>query len=397
MFLTNEGQMKHSWTMVFGTVLLWTAAAAAQLGLPRPVAHVAHDQTATPVAYVYVSTTPANSSNYEVAGYAAAADGKLTAIDGSPFTENVTDLVTNAKHLFGSNQNGIDIDAYSIASDGAIEYASATDIVQGKNCDTALTLFLDRTGASLYNLDYDGNECANTTYQSFAINPSTGKLTILDEAGASPELVTALSFIANNHFGYGSSCYHFNPLIYGFARTRNGALKQLSGNPAMPTAPANENYCPTGAAADAANHVAIAVQPMEGYGATAGSYQLATYTTNASGLLTTTSTYTNMPSVLVGNVTDLEASPAGNLLAVAGTSGLQIFRFNGASPIAKVTGLLANVEIDHVAWDKNNHLFAIGQTAGKMYVFTVTPAAATEVLGSPYAVSSPSSVAVHPL
>jgi hypothetical protein len=82
---------------------------------------------------------------------------------------------------------------------------------------------------------------------------------------------------------------------------------------------------------------------------------------------------------------------------VAGTSGLQIFRFNGASPIAKVTGLLANVEIDHVAWDKNNHLFAIGQTAGKMYVFTVTPAAATEVLGSPYAVSSPSSVAVHPL
>ena len=82
---------------------------------------------------------------------------------------------------------------------------------------------------------------------------------------------------------------------------------------------------------------------------------------------------------------------------MAGTSGLQIFRFNGASPIAKVTGLLANVEIDHVAWDKNNHLFAIGQTAGKMYVFTVTPTAATEVSGSPYAVSSPTSVAVHPL
>jgi 6-phosphogluconolactonase (cycloisomerase 2 family) len=382
--------------MFFGTALLCTAAAA-QLGLPRPVAPLARDHAATPVAYVYVSSTPANSSNYEVASYGVAADGKLTAISGSPFTEDVTGLATNRKLLFGSNQNGIDIDAYTVESNGALEYASATDIVQGKNCDTALTLFLDRTGASLYNLDYDGNECANTTYQSFAINPSTGKLTFLDEAGASPELVTALSFIGNNQFGYGSSCYHFNPLIYGFARASNGALKQLSSSPAMPTAPANENYCPTGAAADAANHVAIAMQPMEGYGTTAGAWQLATYTANASGLLTTTSNYANMPSVLVGTVLDIEASPAGNLLAVAGTSGLQIFRFNGARPITKETGLLTNVEIDHVAWDKNNHLFAIGQTAGKMYAFTVTPKNATEVSGSPYAVSSPSSVAVHPL
>lgn len=382
--------------MMVAAALLSTAAAA-QVGVARPVIAT---ENATAVesngAHVYVSITPKDSSNYEVAAYTAGANGQLTPVAGSPFGEDITYLTTNGKRLFGANRNGVDIDAYTIESDGALTYAAATDIVQGKNCDTALSLFVDRSGESLYNLDYDGNECANTTYQSFAIVPTNGRLTIVNEAGASPELATPLAFVANNEFGYGSSCYHFMPLIYGFARSSNGALTEMSNHPALPAAPANENYCPFGAAADGANHVAIAVQPMAGYGATAGAFQLATYTASASGALTTASTHANMPAVSVGTVTSLAISPAGNLLAVAGTNGVQVFHFNGANPVTKYTGVLAAGEIDALAWDKSNHLYAVGQASGKLYVFTVTATGASEVAGSPYSVSSPSSLVVVP-
>ena len=60
---------------------------------------------------------------------------------------------------------------------------------------------------------------------------------------------------------------------------------------------------------------------------------MATYTADSAGNLTTNSTYSNMPSVLVGAVVDYWMSPSGKYLAVGGTSGLQIFHFNGANPI----------------------------------------------------------------
>jgi hypothetical protein len=387
--------MRRSSGVICLSAMLCTATAWAQLGIGRPQPHVGPPLTSPPVTFIYVANTPSNSSNYEIRGYAADANGQLTAISGSPFQEDVTDLTGNGKHLFGSNRNGIDIDAYTIESNGALRYAAATDIVQGKNCDTASVLFLDRTGTSLYNLDYDGNDCANTTYQAFAVNQTTAKPTYLNEAGDTPELTSALSFVGSNQFGYVASCYHFLPMIAGFVRASNGGLKKLSTAPAPPVAPANENYCPNLTATDQTNHVAIAMQPMEGYGMTAGPYQLATYTASSTGALTTESTSANMPSVLVGNLTAMSMAPSGKLLAVAGTSGMQVFHFNGANPITKDTGLLASAEIDEIAWDNDNHLYALSRTAGKLFVFTVTATGESEAPGSPYAVVNPSSLAVE--
>jgi hypothetical protein len=102
-----------------------------------------------------------------------------------------------------------------------------------------------------------------------------------------------------------------------------------------------------------------------------------------------------MPAVLVGNLTAMSMAPSGKLLAVAGTSGVQVFHFNGANPISKDTGLLASGEIDAIAWDSDNHLYAVSRTAGKLYVFTVTPTGESEAPGSPYAVVNPSSLAVE--
>lgn len=75
---------------------------------------------------------------------------------------------------------------------------------------------------------------------------------------------------------------------------------------------------------------------------------------------------------------------------MAGTTGLQVFHFNGSNPIKPCTGLLTKNEIDQVFWDNAHHLYAISSTAGKLYGFTVTPTPYTQAAGSPYVIKSPS-------
>lgn len=383
-------------SMALSTALAQAGSAQNQNQFRNRVGAVATNNQ-SPVAYVYVSSRPANAGANEVVAWAAAQNGTLTPVTGSPFQENINSLALNGKYLFGTDGNGIDIDAYTIEQNGALAYATQTSVVQGQNCDAPVTIFLDHTGQSLYNVDLYGNDCANSTYQSFAVNSNTGGLTFLNYAGASPEYNGVLKFIGNNQFAYASSCYHFNPLVYGVQRASNGALTLLSGTQPFPTAPSGEGWCPNGAAADPTNHVAVPMYPATGPGDQGGPYQLAVYTANASGNLTTTSTYQNMPSVAVGSVTDISSSPSGELVAVAGTGGLQVFHFNGANPITKYTGLLTNVEVDHIYWDSANHLYGISYSGQKLFVFTVTPTAYSQASGSPYAVSTPQNLIVQPL
>lgn len=350
----------------------------------------------TPVAYVYVSNLLGNGDTAQVNAFAAAKNGKLTPVDGSPFPDNVTYMAVNGLYLFGSVAFGTDIAAYSIQSDGSLTYAATTSVLQPGNCDNAGALFLDHTGASLYNFDYDGNECANNTYQSFAIQKNTGQLTFLGYAGGSENLNGILSFTGNNQFAYISDCYHFGASISGFQRNSDGTLTMLNLNAPYPTAQAGQGWCPYLAAADPTNHLAIPMQPYEGYGAPAGPYQLATYTVDRSGNLTTTSTYANMPAVSVGDVNDVNMAPSGKLLAVGGANGLQVFNFNGAKPITAYTGLLTTDPIDQFFWDNNNNLYAISRSAGKLHVFKVTPKKYKEAPGSPYAISGAQSIIVQP-
>jgi hypothetical protein len=164
----------------------------------------------------------------------------------------------------------------------------------------------------------------------------------------------------------------------------------------MPSAPSGDFYCPYLAAADPTNHVAIPVQPYTGNWGIAGPYQLATYTANAAGDLSTTSTYSNMPKVAVGSVNDVGMAPSGKLLAVAGTSGLQVFHFNGANPITHYTGLLTTSSVDQMFWDNANHLYAISRAAGKLYVFTVTATGFSQAPGSPHTIAHPEFIIVLP-
>jgi hypothetical protein len=127
------------------------------------------------------------------------------------------------------------------------------------------------------------------------------------------------------------------------------------------------------------------------------SVKVATYTAESDGSLTTNSTWENMPSALVGTtVYDCWMSPSGKYLAVGGTSGLQLFHFNGGNPITKFTGLITGDSINQLFWDNSNHLYAISAKSGKLFVFTVTSTGATQAPGSPHSIANPANLIVLP-
>jgi len=122
--------------------------------------------------------------------------------------------------------------------------------------------------------------------------------------------------------------------------------------------------------------------------------QLATYMADSSGNLTTKSTRFNMPKTAMAILTDIAMSPSGRLLAVAGTTGLQVFHFNGSKPITHYTGLLATDQVDQLFWDNDNHLYATSQSAGKLFVFTITPTSVSQAPGSPHRITKPQNIVV---
>jgi hypothetical protein len=101
----------------------------------------------------------------------------------------------------------------------------------------------------------------------------------------------------------------------------------------------------------------------------------------------------------------LNMSPSGQLLAVGGNApdggtempGLEIFHFNGANPITPYSGVLTTAPIDQIHWDNNNHVYALSNSTGKLYAYTVTPTSITTVPGSPFTIAStPNSLVVAP-
>jgi hypothetical protein len=162
--------------------------------------------------------------------------------------------------------------------------------------------------------------------------------------------------------------------------------------------------------ADPANHLAVFQMQEQGLPYGPFTYpQLASYTFDSSGNLTTTSTYRNMPAPQVYPAV-MNMSPSGKLLAVAsptsysgckcgsaswGTAGLQVFHFNGAKPITRYTTTLTKAPIDSVRWDHANHLYALSYSTNKLYVYTITPTSVTQAPGSPYTINRPTALVVR--
>src|ERR1700738_4508059 len=124
-----------------GTVAC-AAAAFAQPGLAQT------GPARGPVAYVYVASTPPRSGVNEILAYAAAPDGKLTPVPGSPFPDAVGSMAVNGLFLMAASQTNPDINAYRIEPDGALTFAAATDYSKPNNgCGGGGKVYFDHTGA----------------------------------------------------------------------------------------------------------------------------------------------------------------------------------------------------------------------------------------------------------
>jgi hypothetical protein len=314
--------------------------------------------------------------------------------------ENVGDMVVNGTYLMATS--GTNINSYRIADNGSLTYAVSTDYQQVQpGCGGANQLSFDHTGQSLYITEYDV-DCSNNGLTNWAVDNATGGLNYLGLTDTGNWNTNTPSFIGNNQFAYtayNDSCMYYS--MNGFQRGANGMLTEFVGAANSPAPPAGVSaYIPYLGAADPTNHVAFAEYPANPPGCASGPVQLATYTSNADGSLTTTNTWANMPSTDIQSVYDMKMAPSGKLLAVGGQEGLQVFHFNGANPITSYTGLLTTDPISQMFWDNDNHLYAITRvydgSAGNLHVFTITPRGYREAPGSPYTISGPQYVIVQP-
>lgn len=380
--------------LVLGVSLCAYSASFAQGTLKQETKHQKNSQD--PVAYVYVSSSPSSSYN-EVEAYSANAAGELTTISGSPFDASVTSMAVNGKYLFGTGTNSMSVDSYLIEDDGALTYTASTNAVK-KNydgCGYSGPLFLDHTGASVYDFELYG-DCANNFIDSFTVKKASGQLQYLGGANGGAWLENPAVFIGNNVYAYSASCLSdMYWAIFGFKRASDGMLSQINSTAPLPKPKEGDFYCPSLAAADPTNHVAITMQSVNGEEFNPdGLPQIASYTADSAGNLSTTNTNEDMPTTEVVNVTDIKMAPSGELLAVAGAGGLQIFHFNGSKPVKHYTGLLTTDPVNQAFWDNDNHLYAIG--AGKLFVFTITPTSYKEAAGSPYSIINPQGITVQP-
>jgi hypothetical protein len=298
--------------------------------------------------------------------------------------------MANTSHwLFVSD--GVYIYSFSIASTGALKQSSSVNAAQyyGFPGTAGANLVLDHTGSTLYALADDG--LGDNEFQFFTKNSATGALTYFGSTGVGISY-GELAFSGNNLYAYGFGCFQDSSHSYGFSRGSDGTLTKLNLNVPIPTYP-NGSYCLDTAAADPANNMAVAMY-LETSGPPSPPAWLAVYTADGSGNLTTNSTYQNMPTAAVGWLNDIVASPSGNLLAVAGSGGLQVFHFNGSNPITAYTGLLATHNITQIFWDAHNHLYGLSPSSGRLYVFTVTSTGYKQAPGSPHSITNPKAITV---
>ncbi|HWE83296.1 MAG TPA: hypothetical protein VG267_00025 [Terracidiphilus sp.] len=352
--------------------------------------------TSSPAAYVYVQTSSG------VVGYSAASNGTLTKITGSPF-KTAGLLAGSTGYAFYSV--GTDwIHTYKVAANGAIgaqESQINTQNYSGADCGQALggaAGVLDHSGKYFYNLLNNYGNCA--AYQTYTIGKN-GMLTfnnwtqISQESGGGSTIPTILG---NESFAYAIAYFTHQANIIGFAREKAGDLQAIKF---LETDPANSdtNWTPSVVTADPTNHLAAILLAND-----SNPGQLASFTVDTHGNITSTNTSANMPFANFAP-TNLAMSPSGLLLAVCGDEppvyglgdGLQIFHFNGANPMTPYSGSLTKVAIDAIKWDTSNHVYAISYSTNQIFVFTVTPTSISAAPGSPYTIAAPTALFVKAL
>ncbi len=354
-------------------------------------------------AYVYVARPT------HLDAFAASADGKLTPVPGSPFANlTLSEIVVSNQYLVAVDDNGVDLHTFAIASDGAVKEVSTLSVAKylPGNCATGYygsPLTNNITGADVYfvatDCDYNGH------LLSFRVEADG----VLQFLGASNYVLpvetiqfTPPTFISNDKFAYQAGCSYTTGVqeqqLTTYRRSSSGLLEFVgeSGSP-IPVTPSSTGgtYCPI-AAAHSSDHLALALADLDSTSNYTGNTVLATYTASANGDLTTKSTYQNMPVVPdFYIVAAISISPSGKYLALAG-DGVQIYHFDGSSPITHLAAVLPDEYFDQVAWDNKDNVYAHDAQNGYVRVYNVSSTKMKEAPGSPYSIPESTAVVVVP-
>jgi hypothetical protein len=367
-----------------GIALAMSLAALSSASAYSQITSTNATTTSAPVAAVYIQGLDG------VYVYDVSAAGKLTVVKGSPVW--VSGNMGGIRGSYLISEGTDDLRTYKLESNG-LPGAKVAEIdtqkYSGSQCGTVDGGLLNHTGQYFAAALYGGTSCA--ALQTYKI-ASDGQFTFLGDSQSTAAVhsdiyqvgVSAVS--SNDLFAYGVQGQQEATVVLAYKRAAAGDwVTDESFTEKDPTPiPADSNYAPWQVAADPAGHLAVIMNQPFGP-ACCSTFSLASYTINSqTGAIASTNTYEDMP-VLKIYADDMAMSWGGNLVAVGGGPGLQLFHFNGAAPATAFGGvLLPKVEIDQVAWDKNNHLFAFSYASQELYVYTVTPTSITEAPGSPY-------------
>jgi hypothetical protein len=367
---------------------------AATLVLVSAVAFVPQasaQSTLSTAAHVYIQIQGPEGTVY---GFNASSTGQLSAISGSPFKPAGAIVGGTPTKFLTLGQNLIH--SYGTASNGAIGSQLAQEPVldyAGSRCGGGTSAQdgaqLDHTGRYIYvMLEYGAGGCA--AYQSYIIN-SDGSFefdgdTELDWGPGGFDAGLP-SILGDESYAY--SLYlpgYFEPTLSAFRREGSGTLELMQFHETDPSG----NYSPLGPdASPTGNYVVVQLFPND-----TNPPQLGSYAVDAKGNISTTNTSGDMPTSALINPGST-FSPSGTLFVLYSnsqgygtTGGIEIYEFNGATPLTLWKTVLSNTPIDQVAWDSSNHLYAISSSTNKLYVFTVTPTSVTQdaawSIGAPY-------------
>jgi hypothetical protein len=354
--------------------------------------------------------TADGNGNYpcQLRAFTAYSNGTLKSVSGSPYASTLcadgnNHMVVNGNTLFVSS--GTQIFAYTItASSGALKQVGMIDTTGGNpdpNDCTFSGMVFDHTGSNLYVLCTDYDNEGPDYLLNYKVAGSQLNFVAATAAGNASNEYLAPTVSSNNEYLYNTYANGIDWANHGVAvwqRASNGTLTvpqnfSTKGGP-VGWAPTVGYYVGGyGAKADPSGHLAMLSNYEAGppFGIV-GNPQIGSYTITSTGSLTTTGTATNMPFVDVGGFFDMNMSPSGKVLAVAGDSGLEVFHFNGASPVTTF-GWVSRHPQFALHWDDANHLYALGYDG--LTVFTVTTTSGVQN-GAPSAIMNGLAMVVLP-
>ena len=354
-----------------------------------------------PVAFVYVARPT------HLDAFAVAANGALTPTPGAPFANlRLAALVANQKYLVALDDSGTSLHTFAIESNGSLNPVSTLNVKTYLPCIAGYAdqtmLSMNTTSADVYLVAED---CAYDNHLlSFKLE-SNGDLGFLGASNyvysADTNFFSQPTFLSSDVYAYQVGCAYKDDTneaqLTSYKRSSSGLLEfHEASNSPVPTPPASAGgiYCPIAATTGPSSHLAVVMGDVDNNGNYIGNTVLATYSANSQGVLTTKSTYENMPVVPDAWIAQaLSISPSGKYLALAG-DGIQIYHFNGSSPITHFVTAKLGAFFDEVAWDGSDHVYVHDPQNGNVHVFAVSSSGIKEAPGSPYSIPESTAITV---